>query len=60
MLNLPLGRGPLSGIFHFVVAVSAADNNDADDDDDDDGDDDNLDDNDDNDELTVVGAPGGV
>ena len=58
MLNLPLGRGrPLSGIFHFVVAVSAADNDDADDDDDDDDDDDNLDDND---ELTVVGAPGGV
>ena len=57
MLNLPLGRGPLSGIFHFVVAVSAADNDDADDDNDDDDDDDNLDDND---ELTVVGAPGGV
>ena len=62
MLNLPLGRGrPLSGIFHFVVAVSVADNDDADDDNDaDDDDDDNLDDNDDNDELTVVGAPGGV
>ena len=42
MLDLPLG--PLSGIFHFVVAVSAADNNDADDDDDDDGDDDADDD----------------
>ena len=51
MLDLPLGRGPLSGIFHFVVAVSAADNDDADDDDDDDDDDDNLDDND---ELTVM------